>query len=198
MNRAFQNNTSIFTKPNELKKILFSGIVLAASLNLIAQGTQEVVQEEYRAWVLNTDFNLPAIRFNTYRTKYKESSGSLGRLSVFNSVGAGISLNHGHFTELHDANDPSKILNSHMRNQFGLHKGMLFSYPNDSTKNFVFAPTVGIQLLDIQFGTGYELGTIQHGESRIFYTLAYRIPIKKLYNLSYIRMKKKAKQAKRS
>ena len=162
-----------------------------------SQDPQTVISTQFRAWVLNTDFNLPAIRFTPFYPAYREKNHSMGRLSVFNSVGAGFSLNRGIFTELVDAQNPEEVISSQMKNRFGVHLGMLFSYPNDSLKSFVFAPTLGLQLLDIQFGWGYELGTIQTGERRMFYTLAYRIPIKKLYNISYIRMKQRSKKDKK-
>ena len=162
-----------------------------------AQEPQNVISTQFKAWVLNTDFNLPAIRFTPFYPAYRDRNHSMGRLSVFNSVGAGFSLNRGIFTELVDADKPENVISSQMKNRFGVHLGMLFSYPNDSLKSFVFAPTIGLQLLDIQFGLGYELGTVQTGERRMFYTLAYRIPIKKLYNISYIRMRQKEKSTKK-
>jgi len=174
---------------------LLSTIIFGFSIfSFNAQNITEVIQDQYSDWVLNTDFNLPAIRFNTFDRSKATEEQSLGRLSVFNSVGAGISINRGFFTEIKAAENPEHIITTQMKNKFGIHFGMLFSYPNDSTKNFVFAPTIGLQILDIQFGLGYELGTIQRGENRLFYTLAYRIPIKKLYNISYIRMKNKRKK----
>ncbi|MEM7161649.1 MAG: hypothetical protein AAF487_04335 [Bacteroidota bacterium] len=173
-----------------MTKLFYLFLFLKLCLVGSSQNVTEVIQENYSAWVLNTDFNLPAIRFNTFEQSKAGERQSLGRLSVFNSVGAGISVNRGFFTEIKSADHKEHVINTQMKNRFGLHMGMLFSYPNDSTKNFVFAPTLGLQILDIQFGMGYELGTIQVGENRLFYTLAYRIPIKKLYNLSYIRMKR--------
>ena len=177
-----------------MKTALFFLGTFLFPLFIQSQQTTEVIKEEFSAWVLNTDFNLPAIRFNTFEINEKSGSSSLGRLSVFNSVGAGISINNGLFAELRDASNADNVLNTQMRNRFGVHLGMLFSYPNDSLKSFVFAPTFGLQILDIQFGMGYELGTILSGENRLFYTLAYRIHLKKLYNLSYIRMAQKKKQ----
>ncbi len=174
-----------------MKTFLLTFSLLNFSLFICAQQTTTVIKNEFSAWILNTDFNLPAIRFNTFLPNEKNSTSSIGRLSVFNSVGAGISINKGLFTELRDAKEEGNILSTQMRNRFGFHLGMLFSYPNDSLKSFVFAPTIGLQILDIQFGMGYELGTIQRDENRLFYTLAYRIPLKKLYNLSYIRMVRK-------
>lgn len=133
---------------------------------------------EVKCQIINTNFTIPLVRFNTV-TKGGSDNNQKGNVSLFNSVGAGISYNWGRMTITTDAN--GKVINTEMQNTFGIQLGVLFA-ANSSTGNNanVFAPTLSLTTLNFQIGCGYELGTISPKENRFFYTLAYGIPLSKI------------------
>jgi hypothetical protein len=133
---------------------------------------------EYKCQVLNTNFSIPLIRFNTVNNSGVDNNQK-GNVALFNSIGAGISYNWGRMMITTD--DQSKIINTQMQNTFGIQLGVLFAANSSSGNNAnIFAPTLSFSILDFQFGCGYELGSISSKENRFFYTLAYGIPLSKL------------------
>jgi len=128
-----------------------------------------------KAFVLNTNFCLPIARFNFYD---HITDNSTGRLLLFNSLGAGISINYGsvEITNAGTNNDEAKFYNF-----IGLQFGILFSGDvSKANSTFTFAPTVSLEILDFQIGYGYELGKTSDYESRHFMIVSYGIPIQKL------------------
>ena len=132
----------------------------------------------FRATVINTNFIVPIIRFNTVNDKVAVNNQK-GNISLFNSVGAGVSLIMGRL-ELTTDKD-SKIINRELDNTFGVQLGVLFAANAGSANDAnIFAPTFSISALNFQVGMGYELGTVAATEDRLFYTVAYAIPFSKL------------------
>lgn len=75
-----------------------------------------------------------------------------------------------------------KVINTEFQNTFGIQLGVLFAANSSSGNNAnVFAPNLSLTVLNFQVGCGYELGTISSNEKRFFYTLAYGIPLAKLF-----------------
>ncbi|MEO7531499.1 MAG: hypothetical protein ABIS69_08810 [Sediminibacterium sp.] len=139
---------------------------------------KESTTSTYGATVINTNFVIPILRFNTV-TKDGADNNQKGNISFFNSIGAGIGINWGRL-ELTTDKD-TKIINREMNNTFGLQLGLLFAANSSSGNNTnIFAPTFSVSGLNFQLGCGYELGTISPKENRFFYTVAYGIPISKL------------------
>jgi hypothetical protein len=133
---------------------------------------------ECKALVLSTNFVIPMIRFNTV-TSASATNNQKGNVSLFNSVGAGVSLNWGRLVSTTDAQ--GNIISSNMKNQFGLQLGILFAVNSGTSNNTnVFAPTASFSVLNFEVGIGYELGSLPTGQNAFFYTIAYGIPISKL------------------
>ena len=133
---------------------------------------------ELKCQVLNTNFTIPLIRFNTV-SKDGSDNNQKGNVALFNSVGAGISYNWGRMTITTDAT--GKVINTEMHNTIGFQLGVLFAANSSSGNNSnVFAPTFSFTVLNFQLGCGYELGTLSTKENRFFYTLTYGIPLAKL------------------
>lgn len=175
---------------NEPEKITLSKSEekLIKSLRTNASDLQASSTSTYAATVLNTNFIIPIIRFNTV-TKEGADNNQKGNISFFNSIGAGVSINWGRM-ELTTDKD-KKIINREMYNTFGLQLGLLFAANSSNGNNTnIFAPTFSVSLLNFQIGCGYELGTISSKENRLFYTVAYGIPISKLIKGGFYVLKK--------
>lgn len=71
---------------------------------------------ELKCQVINTNFTIPLIRFNT-TTKDGADNNQKGNVALFNSVGAGISYNWGRMTVTTDA--AGKVINTEFQNTFG-------------------------------------------------------------------------------
>ena len=75
----------------------------------------------------------------------------------------------------------SKVINRELDNTFGIQLGVLFAANAGSANDAnIFAPTFSISALNFQVGMGYVLGTVAATENRLFYTVAYAIPVSKL------------------
>jgi hypothetical protein len=132
---------------------------------------------EYKVWALTTNFSVPIVRFN-FVNKVPGDSVK-GNISFFNSIGAGIFLSRGRLDETTDAN--GNVINEDLNNIIGVQVGFLFSANvNGSTTTNIFAPTIGVSILNFQIGYGYEFGTVSQNTKRGFLTVAYAIPVSKL------------------
>lgn len=142
----------------------------------------------FRCQVINTNFTIPILRFNTVN-KTGVDNNQRGNLSLFNSIGAGVSYNWGRMTITTD--DLNNVINTEMNNTFGFQLGVLFAANSSSGNNAnIFAPTFSLAILNFQIGCGYELGTISPKENRFFYTIAYGISLGKLIKGGYYVVKK--------
>ncbi|NNV53964.1 hypothetical protein [Limnovirga soli] len=175
-------------EPDEKMTLTTKEEKLIKSLRENTSELERSTTSTYAATVINTNFVVPIIRFNTV-SKDGADNNQKGNISFFNSIGAGISINWGRLELTTDAD--KKIINREMNNTFGLQLGLLFA-ANSSTENNtnIFAPTFSVSLLNFQVGCGYELGTISTKENRFFYTLAYGIPVSKLVKGGFFVWKK--------
>lgn len=129
---------------------------------------------EYKATVLNTNFTVPLIRFNSTTG----DNSMKGSVSLFNSIGAGFGINWGRMDVTTD--NAGKVINTEMNNTFGLHLGVLFAAnTNNGSSQNIFAPTLSVSILNFQVGYGMELGTVAANQKRGFVTVAYNIPLSK-------------------
>lgn len=134
---------------------------------------------ESRVIALTSSFTLPIIRFNLHKNLDSSSDHSLGSVSLFNSIGAGVNLNIGRLYENTDGN--SKVINAELQNAYGVQVGFLFAAnTEDGNRQDVFALTGGVNILNFQFGGGYEFGHVVANQRRGFFTLAYSIHVDKL------------------
>lgn len=131
---------------------------------------------KYKTTIINTNFTIPVARFNTI--KNSEANSKVGDIILFNSIGAGVGISWGEMEKTVDKN--SETVNSDFTSSCGFHLGVLFSAGSGAESKNVFAPTVSLSVLDFQVGYGYELGTLEVGQKRDFWTIAYAIPIAKL------------------
>lgn len=131
---------------------------------------------KYKTTIINTNFTIPVARFNTI--KNSEANSKVGDIILFNSIGAGVGISWGEMEKTVDKN--SDPVNSDFSSSCGIHLGVLFSAGSGAESKNVFAPTFSLSVLDFQVGYGYELGTLEAGQKRDFWTIAYAIPIAKL------------------
>lgn len=119
----------------------------------------------------NTNFTIPAVRFN----RVEDDDDKKGTSSYFSSVGAGVSFEWGNLTRTW-AN--GKRVKEEFANVLGVQLGFLFSAENDEeNRSNKFALTGGLNVLDFQLGIGYELGEVPSNQNRTFYTIAYAVPL---------------------
>jgi hypothetical protein len=130
----------------------------------------------YKCRMANTNFTVPICRFNLVKNDGTDSK--VGNLILFNSIGAGIGVSWGELERTTNAN--SEVINTEFINSVGIHLGVLFSSGSGTEPKNIFAPTLSVSLLDIQFGVGYELGTVDADTKKHFFTVAYAIPLSKL------------------
>lgn len=131
---------------------------------------------KYKTTIINTNFTIPVARFNTI--KNSEANSKVGDIILFNSIGAGVGISWGEMEKTVDKN--SDPVNSDFSSSCGIHLGVLFSAGSGAESKNVFAPTFSLSVLDFQVGYGYELGTLEAGQKRDFWTIAYAIPLAKL------------------
>jgi len=143
----------------------------------------------YKAQIINSHFSIPIVRFNQLRGNSEKD----GNVSLFKSIGAGVSYSWGRLTDIRDSN--GEIIDTKFNNTFGLGLGVLFSSGSneeDGEEDNVFAPMASIMLLDFQLGFGVEFGTRTENQRKGFFTIAYSIPLYKLTG-SKFRIFKKGK-----
>ena len=134
---------------------------------------------EYKATAITTNFTVPLLRFNRLDATGRAIEGRMGNVAFFNSIGAGIGISGGTLKIVTD--DQSRIIDREMINTLGFQLGFIFSANSSAgTNQNVFAPTIGITILNFQIGYGYELGNRGQNVHKGFYTLAYGIPVSKL------------------
>lgn len=147
-----------------------------------------VTVKKDRILALNTNFVLPVMRFDLLKTSYQDNS--FGSLSLFNSIGAGISLNFGEQMEISENGSSNGNLDEKFANMLGLQLGFIFSADlQEGESSLHFAPTAALLILDFQIGFGYELGLVNQENSRTFITLGYGIPLQKLTKTGTWRLK---------
>ena len=159
-----------------LPLLLCTSIGSGVTMRTSAQPEVEVTR--YRVVALSTNFILPFARFNFTEVDNKQT---VGNLSLFKSVGAGFTLNYGRMSTTVEKDSQNEDLDRKFYNAIGLNLGVLFSadLSTDQPTN-VFAPTIGVSLMDFAVGWGYELGTHRDGETGHFITVSYDIPLQKL------------------
>lgn len=153
--------------------------------------TTEVIEK--KKWVLHSNLNLPAAKFHLAEKIAQD--GSKGYLELFSSYGVGMSLNYGTASMLFDLENQKFIPNeTKFANAFGFQMGLLFSSkiaqdaPNNVNNLSIYG---GINLLDLQLGMGYELGSKLDNTTGWFLSLSYGIPLHSLSRrASYIFKKK--------
>lgn len=135
---------------------------------------------KYNGWALNSIFNIPILRYNIL--SFKGDGDKIGTLESFNSVGAGISISFGNIrVNSNWENDTDIETEIEMKNIIGFSLGFLFSKTDSiGGARIIFSPTMGVQILDFQIGTGYELGTVENKAHRWLFTISYGIPLSKL------------------
>jgi hypothetical protein len=144
------------------------------------------------AWVLNTTFTVPIIRFNFLENQQLSQERNKGNVNFFNSIGAGLGIGFGRLTET--TNAERKIINTEMDNVIGVQLGFLFaSNATSSNRTNIFAGTAAISVLNFQLGYGYEFGSVGLNEKRGFLTLAYGIPVSKLVRGGFFVIEKEVK-----
>lgn len=157
--------------------------------------------KNYFANVLTTNFSVPLARFNFTKSvpvdaTNPEPQTKNGEITLFNSIGAGISYNYGVYRAT--TNGQREVVNEEFSNIIGAQIGFLFSAgTGEDTKN-VFAPVVNLVILDFQVGLGYELGTVNTNQKRTFLTLSYAIPLYKLSKTGFYMLKKKPAASKQT
>ena len=175
-----------------MKKLFM--LLLAANLSYAQSITTEILEQ--KKWVLHSNLNLPAAKFHIANKMAEEEA--VGYLELFSSYGVGLSFNYGTVTFVRDI-DHDKILPNETKfaNIFGFQCGLLFSSKinNDSPTNFNNLSVYGgINLLDLQLGAGYELGSRLENSNGWFASLSYAIPLHTISRkASFIFDKKKAK-----
>lgn len=175
-----------------MKKLLL--LLLVANTSYAQSITTEIYEQ--KKWVLHTNLNLPAAKFHfADRTAFEDE---VGFLELFSSYGVGLSLNYGTVTFVRDV-DNNKILNNETKfgNIFGFQMGLLFSskFNEGNPTNFNnLSVYSGLNILDLQLGLGYELGSKVENSTGYFVTLSYGIPLYRVSKKSsFIFDKKKAK-----
>ena len=143
------------------------------------------------ATILTTNFNIPVARFNI--VKHDNRTDAIGNINLFTSIGAGVGVNWGEKKTIYDSN--GDIVNEDFKNYFGLNAGFLFSAQTGDDKKNVFAPTVNLTALDFQIGAGYELGSLESGQSNFFLTFSYAIPLYKLTKTGFLTLRERKKQS---
>jgi len=151
-------------------------VLMLLCQNAKGQATPKI--ENSNVVALSTNFILPFARFNFNETSNKEA---VGNLKLFQSIGAGVSLNYGRLTTTSEKGSMNDAVDERFANAIGLQLGFLFSadLSNEKPSN-VFAPTIALNILDFSVGWGVELGTRTEGETGHFMTIAYAIPLQKL------------------
>jgi hypothetical protein len=143
---------------------------------------QPTTVEKYRAFFMTTNFVVPLVRFNILNKASQNTS--IGNVALFNSVGAGLDFSLGRLSVTKNNSTGDEDLE--FSNRIGFQIGVLFAANSSAGTNAnVFAPTIGITLLNFQIGAGYELGTTGTGETKFFATVAYGIPLSKLIDGGY-------------
>lgn len=148
-------------------------------------------EESYKATVLTSDFILPAIRFNRLETE----GHPRGKLSAFNSIGAGLTLSYGRLNVRYQDSSRTTVLTDEpldYNNLVGVQVGFLFAVNSATEENVSFAPTIAISVLDFSLGWGYEWGTLAENHEGHFFTISYNVPARKLFNKGLLVFYKKA------
>lgn len=171
-------------------KIHHITIVFILSISYAIQTNGQKVNDQeaetFHALALTSAFDLPIVRFN--RLNSPGANNENGNVEFFNSVGAGIGFKFGQIKEFKNTENESV---SEFSNIVGLSGGVLFSSSSvdENTRDNVFAPTIGISILDLKIAVGWELGDRPEGVERRFFTVAYGIPISKLTSKTGIILK---------
>ncbi len=166
-----------------MKKILLLHLVL---LSIIPSYAQENWNEGLVQWTeegITTNFIVPITRFSFL--KQTADDQAVGRLLLFNSVGAGVSFQKMKLQKFNIGYDISENWVTNMVYRYGVQLGVLFS-TRDSGEEIEsrFAPTFGITILDFHIGYGYEMGSRSAKESPHFIAISYGISLSNLNTIS--------------
>lgn len=137
---------------------------------------------EYRVTGFNTNFVIPTVRVNFHN----DIDNSTGRVSAFNSIGAGFSFGGGRLIVSTDSTN--RVISKKFKNTFSIQTGFLFSISNntpDGSSNSIFAPVIGINFLNFNLSTGIELGERSVNQKKGFVTLSYNLPISAILPNTY-------------
>lgn len=150
---------------------------------------------EYRVTAWNTNFTIPTIRVNFHES----AGGKEAKVAAFNSVGAGISLGGGRLIVTTD--NSNRVVSKKFKNTISGQVGFLFSVSNntpDGSSNSVFAPVIGINILNFNFSVGREFGTQGLGQKKNFIAISYNLPISSIIPNSFYIFRKNEKPIKNS
>jgi len=166
-----------------MKRLLYFLLLIPFTIN--AQSPQNTdltyTVKYYQSLTLHTNFTIPVVRYNINAPDNREQA--YGKVTMFNSIGTGINLSYGALKVKSPKNNVSdKDDELDFTNLIGLNAGILFSVVNDTkeSKN-IFAGVIGLSILDVSIGWGYEFGDIPDGLEGHFFTVTYGLPIHKLF-----------------
>ncbi|MEM6523428.1 MAG: hypothetical protein AAF693_06545 [Bacteroidota bacterium] len=188
----YDSSCNLYSKQlnNIMKPLLLLILFFFVVTDLTAQNDFDGQKVYEKAWVLTSNFALPAVRFNRWKNGFDENSS--GQLELFNSVGAGLSLLYGNIIQIEDKDNSEEPLSTDFSNVIGVHFGALFSKSNaeGGLDDNVFAIVAGVSVLDVQIGYGREFGDRAEGIKRGFVTISYAIPLFKLTKKSALNLNK--------
>ena len=160
-----------------LKRSILLFLLLGSLHSIYGQQATTTLCDD--AFVINTNFALPLVRFN-FDNPY-EGRKSLGNVTFFNSDGTGVSFSYRKLELMTDSNT-GEVIRREFKNIIVIQLGFLFSTNTGDSSRNIFASILGLTILDSQIGYGYELGTIRENKKRRFLALSYSIPLPKLIN----------------
>ncbi|MCS4229275.1 hypothetical protein [Sphingobacterium sp. BIGb0165] len=150
---------------------------------------------EYKVTAWNTSFTIPTIRVNFH----ENARGNEAKVAAFNSVGAGVSLGAGRLIVTTDTNN--RVVSKKFKNSFSGQVGFLFSVSNntpDGSSNSVFAPVIGINVLNFNFSVGREFGSLAPEQKKNFIAISYNLPISSIIPNSFYIFRSNEKPIKNS
>ena len=154
---------------------------------LLSQVTVTTESFSENRWILNSNITILATKFfiaDPTPSTLDDPSEPKGFLELFSSIGVGFSFNYGKASFKRNV-DTQELINDEtiFSNLIGLQVGVLYSskLSMDNQNNLNdFSLYTGLNILDLQVGAGYELGTRRPNASRWFISVAYGIPLYKL------------------
>lgn len=177
-----------------MKYILF--LLLPTSLLHSQTITTKSFQEN--RFVVNSSINLPAAKFHLANKAVNPNVA--GQLELFSAFGVGMSFNYGKTTFIQDLNT-NKIMSekTEFANIVGMQMGILYSSKIDAfneTNINDFSIFSAINILDLQLGIGYELGSSHPATTGWFVSASYGIPIYKVTPTGFYIFPKRRKKSK--
>lgn len=173
--------------------IILSILLASSSFALCQPVVQTPPDESYYtderpALIFSTDFIVPMVRYDLL--EIRESVNPKGRVSAFNSLGAGFSVAFGSLTTRFTDSLRTKIDKKNgfdFKNIIAIQGGVLFSIDQKAGENNnIFAPCIGLSALDFSLMWGYDFA---HSDTQLdghFFTIAYNVPLRKILHKSII------------